>query len=52
MDADERMMFRNYSAALRLWARRYNTAEIAAVLNVHESCVCRWIWHWRELSRA
>jgi hypothetical protein len=27
-------------------------AEIAAHLKEPEHIVCRWIWHWRELSRS
>lgn len=49
-DVDE-ALFRKYAIALRLWARRFNTAEIAAHLKEPEHIVCRWIWHWRELSR-
>lgn len=48
-DAD---MFRNYSITLKMWARRFNTAEIAAHLKQPEHIVQRWIWHWRELSRS
>jgi hypothetical protein len=51
IDDVERELFRKYSIALRLWARRFNTAEIAAHLKEPEHIVCRWIWHWRELSR-
>jgi hypothetical protein len=51
-DAEEQALFRKYGIALRLWARRFNTAEIAAHLNEPEHIVCRWIWHWRELSRG
>lgn len=51
-DDIERELFRKYSIALRLWARRFNTAEIAAHLKEPEHIVCRWIWHWRELSRT
>lgn len=40
-----------YEIALRLWARKFNTAEIAAHLKEPEHIVQRWIWHWRELSR-
>lgn len=48
----ERALFKKYAIALRLWARRFNTAEIAAHLKEPEHIVCRWIWHWRELSRG
>jgi hypothetical protein len=53
-DADdlELALFKKYSIALRLWARKFNTAEIAAYLREPEHIVCRWIWHWRELSRT
>lgn len=50
-DDFEREMFRNYSVALKMWSRRFNTAEIAAHLKQPEHIVQRWIWHWRELSR-
>lgn len=50
--AAEEEFFRQYSIALKMWCRRFNTAEIAKHLRVHESVVCRWIWHWRELSRT
>jgi len=50
-DDVDRELFRKYSIALRLWARRFNTAEIAAHLREPEYIVCRWLWHWRELSR-
>jgi hypothetical protein len=49
---EEEQFFRQYSIALKLWCRKFNTADIARHLRVHESVVCRWIWHWRELSRA
>jgi hypothetical protein len=52
MDAEERAIFAEYAAALKLWARKYNSAEIAALLKEPEWKVCRWLWHWRELSRA
>lgn len=51
-DDEESEMFRNYSIALRMWARRFNTAEIAAHLRQPECDVQRWIWHWRELART
>lgn len=51
-DEAEEKFFRQYTQALKLWCRRYNTAEIAAYLRVPEPIVCRWIWHWRELSRG
>ena len=50
-DDIERDLFRKYGIALRLWARRFNTAEIAAHVKEPEPVVCRWIWHWRELGR-
>lgn len=50
-DDFEHEMFRKYSIALRLWARKFNTAEIAAHLKEPEHIVQRWIWHWREISR-
>lgn len=50
-DDIERDLFHKYSIALKMWARRFNTAEIAAHLNEPECNVQRWIWHWRELSR-
>lgn len=50
-EESEEAFFRNYSIALKLWCRRFNTAEIASHLGVPESIVCRWIWHWRELSK-
>ena len=50
-DEFEREMFRNYSVALKMWSRRFNTAEIAARLKQEEHVVLRWIHHWRELSR-
>lgn len=50
-DDIERELFRKYGIALRMWARRFNTAEIAAHLKEEEHIVQRWIWHWRELSR-
>jgi len=50
-DDPEHELFRKYSIALRLWARKFNTAEIAAHLKEPEHIVQRWIWHWRELSR-
>ncbi|MGJ4888927.1 helix-turn-helix domain-containing protein [Bradyrhizobium sp. HKCCYLRH3099] len=50
-DGDE-AFFRQYALALRLWCRRFNTADIAKALGVAEPVVCRWIWHWRELSRS
>lgn len=50
-DDEERELFCKYSIALKLWARKFNTAEIAAHLKEPEHIVCRWIWHWRELSR-
>lgn len=51
-DDIEQELFKKYSVALRLWARRFNTAEIAAYLNEPEHIVCRWIAHWREVSRG
>ncbi|MGJ5163181.1 hypothetical protein [Bradyrhizobium sp. HKCCYLR1051] len=51
LEGDE-SFFRQYTMALRLWCRRYNTAEIADHLKVPEPVICRWIWHWRELSRS
>lgn len=50
-DDIERELFRKYSIALKMWSRRFNTAEIAAHLKEPEQDVQRWIWHWRELSR-
>lgn len=50
-DDFERDLFRKYSIALKMWARRFNTAEIAAHLKEEECNVQRWIWHWREISR-
>ena len=50
-DDIDRDMFRKYGIALRLWARKFNTAEIAAHLKEPEHVVQRWIWHWREVSR-
>jgi hypothetical protein len=50
-DVVDEALFKNYSIALRLWARRFNTAEIAAHLKQPEYIVCRYISHWRELSR-
>lgn len=47
----ERDLFRKYSIALKMWVRRFNTAEIAAHLGEPEHVVQRYIWHWRELSR-
>lgn len=44
--------FKQYTVALKMWCKRFNTAEIAKHLNVDESIVCQWIWHWRELSRG
>lgn len=44
--------FRKYVRALKLWCRKFNTAEIAKDLNEPEHVVQRWIWHWRELSRG
>jgi len=35
-DDIERELFRKYSIALRLWARKFNTAEIAAHLKEPE----------------
>jgi len=52
VDADERRMFERYEKALRMWSRRFNTAEIADYLKVPEYEVCRMIWHWREFSRV
>jgi len=49
---DEEAFFRQYSIALKMWCRRFNTAEIGKHLGVPEPVVCRWIWHWRELSRS
>lgn len=51
-DDPERDLFRKYSIALKMWARKFNTAEIAAHLGEPECDVQRWIWHWRELSRG
>ena len=51
-DDPERELFRKYSIALKMWVRRYDTAEIAAHLKEEEHIVCRWLWHWRELSRT
>lgn len=51
-DDIDRELFRKYSIALKMWARRFNTAEIAAHLKEPECDVQRWIWHWRELSRS
>ncbi|WP_257164669.1 hypothetical protein [Bradyrhizobium sp. SRS-191] len=48
---NDQAFFRQYTLALKLWCRRFNTAEIALHLKVPEHVVCRWIWHWRELSR-
>jgi hypothetical protein len=42
----------NLSTALKMWCRKFNTAEIANHLGVHEAIVCRWIRYWRELSRT
>lgn len=50
-DGVDEALFRKYSIALRLWARRFNTAEIAAHLKEPVHVVQRYIWHWRELSR-
>jgi hypothetical protein len=50
-DAADMALFRKYEIALRMWARRFNSAEIAAQLNEPEHIVCRWLSHWRELSR-
>ena len=49
---DEQDLFRKYSIALKLWARKFNTAEIAAHIKEPEHIVCRYIAHWRELSRT
>jgi hypothetical protein len=50
--SDDERFFRQSSTALKMWCRKFNTAEIAKHLGVHEAVVCRWIWHWRELSRG
>jgi hypothetical protein len=50
-DDIERDLFRNYSIALKMWSRKFNTADIAAHLKRPEHEVLRWIGHWRELSR-
>ena len=49
---EEQRLFKKYALALRLWSRRFNTVEIAAHLGEEEYIVCRWISHWRELSRS
>lgn len=51
-DDIERDLFRKYSIALKMWARKFNTAEIAKHLGEPEPDVLRWIHHWRELSRG
>lgn len=49
---DPDAFFAKYSRALKMWCRKFNTAEIAAELDEPEHIVCRWIWHWREIARG
>jgi hypothetical protein len=49
--SDDERFFRQSSTALKMWCRKFNTAEIANHLGVHEAIVCRWIRYWREMSR-
>lgn len=48
----ERQRMKQYATVIQMWAARYNTAEIAAHLDIEEYLVARWIANYREIARA
>jgi hypothetical protein len=42
----------HYAQVLALWGRRFDTAEIAAIVRLPEGLVAKWIANWRDMERG
>lgn len=45
-------LLKRYAQAIDLWARRFDTAEIAEILTIDEAVVARWVANFREQTRV
>lgn len=45
-------VLRHYASVIELWRRRFDTAEIAAELELDEGLVVKWVANFRDLVAA
>jgi transposase-like protein len=52
MTTAERIALKRYAQVIALWTSRFDTAEIAARLDVPEAIVARWVANFRDQMHA
>lgn len=48
----EKAALHSYGDAIRLWLAKFDTWSIAQRLGIPEHQVERWVWNFRDMSRA